>query len=185
MIRTAITGPFQAITSDITEIYYNGGKDKAYLAAHKDVFGQAVYGWALGITMETGLVITSLKMAKRSIRKLIKRIPNKLLCHQDRGSQYTSYEYVDCVQKSNMRLSYSAPGTPTDNPGHESYFGRFKEECRDEINELKTYKELERYIKARMKYYNNKRLHTSINYQAPMKFTKLFIKKLSLAKCAK
>ena len=42
LIRTTITGPFQAITSDITEIYYNNGRNKAYLAVHKDVFGQKV-----------------------------------------------------------------------------------------------------------------------------------------------
>jgi hypothetical protein len=44
LIRTKITKPFQAISSDITEVIYNHGKDKAYLAVHKDVFGQVVYG---------------------------------------------------------------------------------------------------------------------------------------------
>ena len=181
LIRTAITGPFQAITSDITEIYYNNGKDKAYLSVHKDVFGQMVYGWALGMTMEAKLVIASFEMAKRSIRKFIKRVPAKLLCHQDQGSQYTSYEYTDQVLKSNMRLSYSTPGTPTDNPGQESFFGRLKDECRDEFNEIRTYKELQKFISRRMKYYNQKRIHTSAKYQAPIKFTKLFINKFSLA----
>lgn len=181
LIRTVITRPFQAITSDITEIYFNGGKDKAYLAVHKDVFGQIVYGWDLAIAMKTELVINSLKMAKRSIRKIIKRIPDKLLCHQDRGSQYTSYEYTDYALTSNLRLSYSTPGTPTDNPGQESFFGRLKEECQDEFNEMKTFKELQKFIKKRMKYYNKKRIHTSADYQAPLKFTKSFINKLSLA----
>jgi transposase InsO family protein len=181
LIRTNITGPFQAITSDITEIYYNNGKDKAYLAVHKDVFGQMVYGWALGATMEAKLVIASLEMAKRSIRKLIGRLPAKLLCHQDQGSQYTSYEYTDRVLVSNLRLSYSTPGTPTENPGQESFFGRLKEDCRDEMNEIKTFAELEKYLAKRMKYYNAKRIHTSANFQAPIKFTQTFINKLSLA----
>ncbi|MCG2697779.1 IS3 family transposase [Candidatus Parcubacteria bacterium] len=181
LIRTAITEPFQAITSDITEIYFNSGKDKAYFAVHKDVFGQMVYGWSIKKSMEANLIMDSLKMAKQSIGKLIKRIPNKLLCHQDQGSQYTGYSYVDFVLKSNMRLSYSTPGTPTDNPGQESFFGRLKEECQDEFNETITFKELEKFINKRMKYYNRKRIHTSADYQSPIKFTKLFIKKLSLA----
>lgn len=181
LIRTAITGPFQAITSDITEIYYNNGQSRAYLAVHKDVFGQMVYGWALGLTMEASLVIKSFEMAKRSIRRLIGYLPAKLLCHQDQGSQYTGYEYTNRVLISNMRLSYSTPGTPTENPGQESFFGRFKEDCQDEISEIKTFKELEKFITRRMKYYNAKRIHTSINFQAPLKFTQLFINKFSLA----
>lgn len=181
LIRAVITGPFRAITSDITEIHYNNGKNKAYLAVHKDVFGQMVYGFDLGLTMEAKLVINSLEMAKQSIKKLIKRVPDKLLCHQDQGSQYTGYEYTDRVLKSNMRLSYSTPGTPTENPGQESFFGRLKEECQNEFNEIETFAELQKFIVKRMRYYNKKRIHTSAKYQPPIKFTKLFIKNLSLA----
>jgi putative transposase len=176
LIRTVITGPFQALTSDITEIYYNNGKDKAYLCVHKDAFGQMVYGWALGKSMEAKLVVDSFNMAKFSIRKLIGRIPEKLLCHSDQGSQYTSYVYANLVLISNMRLSYSTPGTPTENPGQESFFGRLKEDCRDEMYEIKTFKELEKFLAKRMKYYNTKRIHTSIGLTAPLKFTQTFIK---------
>lgn len=176
LIRTAITEPIQAVSSDITEIRYNNGKDKAYLAVHKDIFGQMVYGFALGLTMEAKLVIDPLEMAKQSIRKLIKKIPDKLLCHSDQGSQYTSYEYTDRVLKSNMILSYSTPGTPTENPGQESFFGRLKEDCQDEFNEIKSFKELEKFIAKRMRYYNTKRIHTSTGLKAPFKFTRSFIK---------
>ncbi len=176
LVRTVITAPLQAITSDITEIYYNHGRDKAYLCVHKDVFGQMVYGWALGRTMETKLVLNSFKMAKHSIRKLIGGIPGKMLCHSDQGTQYTSYVYVNSVLMSNLRLSYSTPGTPTENPGQESFFGRLKEECREEINEIETFKELEKFMVKRIKYYNTKRIHTGIELQAPLKFTQTFIK---------
>jgi transposase InsO family protein len=176
LIRTTIAKPFQALSSDITEIIYNNGKNKAYLAVHKDVFGQMVYGFALGLTMEAKLVIDSLEMAKQSIRKMIKKIPDKLLCHSDQGSQYTSYEYTDRVLKSNMILSYSTPGTPTENPGQESFFGRLKEDCQDEFNEIKSFEELEKFIAKRIKYYNTKRIHTSAGFKAPLKFTQIFIK---------
>jgi putative transposase len=176
LIRTKVTAPFQAISSDITEIYYNSGKSKAYLAVHKDVFGQMVYGWALDKKMEASLIISSLEMAKKSIRKLIRLVPSKLLCHSDQGSQYTGYKYTNSVLMSNMRLSYSTPGTPTENPGQESFFGRLKEECSDEMNEIENIQKLEKYLAKRMKYYNTKRIHTSTGYQSPLKFTKSFIK---------
>ena len=143
-----------------------------------------VYGWKLGQTMETKLVRSSFKQAKKSIQKLIKRIPAKMLCHHDQGSQYTSYDFADDVLKSNMRLSYSTPGTPTENPGQESFFGRFKDENQDEIDEIRDFKELERFIQKRINYYNRKRIHTSTGYKTPLKFTKQFIN-LSLTESKK
>ena len=130
--------------------------------------------------MELKLVTSSFEKAQKSIKRFINQIPKKLLCHQDQGSQYTSYEYVDAVLKSNMRLSYSTPGTPTENPGQESFFGRFKDENQDEINEIGDFKELKRFIVRRINYYNRKRIHTSTGYKTPLKFTNQFINNLSL-----
>lgn len=182
LIRTKITTPFQAITSDISEILYDHGRKKAYLAVHKDVFGQTVYGWQLQEKMGADLVIKSFTKAKKNIKKLIDIIPMKMLCHQDQGSQYTGYEYVAKVLKSNLRLSYSTPGTPTENPGQESFFGRLKEERQDELSEIEGFNELQRFLRGQINYYNRRRLHTSLNNQAPLKFTKQFIKNLSLIK---
>lgn len=170
LIRTEITKPLQAVTSDICELIYQNGK--AYFCVHKDVFGQMVYGYALAKTMETGLVIASLKKAIQQISKLVKCFPQKLLFHQDQGSQYTSYQYVEAGLKHGT-LSYSTPGTPTDNPGQESFFGRFKDEWADEIRELKTFGKVEKFVAKKMKYYNRHRLHTSIGLMNPSKFTKL------------
>ena len=173
------------MTSDITEIYYHQSKKKAYLSIHKDVFGQIVYGWQLAEKMETALVISSLEKAKKKIKKLIGAIPKKMLCHQDQGPQYISYDYVNMALKNNLRLSYSTPGTPTENPGQESFFGRLKEENQDEIDEITNFKELQRFLKDKINYYNRRRLHTSLNNQAPLKFTKQFIKNLSLTESKK
>lgn len=74
LIRMKITAPFQAIASDIAEIIYSHGRSKAYLAAHKDVFGQMVYGWALGATMEAKLTIVSFRMAAEAMKKPIRSI---------------------------------------------------------------------------------------------------------------
>ena len=72
LIRTKVSAPFQAISSDITEILYNQGENKAYLAVHKDVLGQMVYGYAVGETMEAKLAVSSFCQAITIIKKLIK-----------------------------------------------------------------------------------------------------------------
>ena len=178
LIRTKVSAPFQAISSDITEILYNQGENKAYLAVHKDVLGQMVYGYAVGETMEAKLAVSSFCQAITIIKKLIKKLPAELLCHQDQGSQFTSYEYVEEVLKNNIVLSYSAPGTPTENPGQESFFGRLKDEGKDEFKEMKTFEELKKLISKKISYYNNERLHTSLKLQSPRKYIIDFIKNI-------
>lgn len=179
MIRLRIITPFQAMTSDITEIIYNHGQSKAYLAVHKDVLGQMVYGHEVGETMEAKLVISSFKKAVITIKKLIKKIPNEFLCYSDQGSQFTSYEYVEEVLRNNIILSYSTPGTPTENPGQESFFGRLKDECKAEFLEMETLDKLKKLISKKISYYNNERLHTSLNLKSPKKYTLNFIKNFS------
>lgn len=176
LIRTIVVNPLQAVSSDITEIIYNHGKSRAYLAVHKDVLGQMVYGYALGETMEAKLVIASFKQAISTIKKLLGRLPKDLLWHSDQGSQYTSYDYIEAVLKHPFILSYSTPGTPTENPGQESFFGRLKDESRDEFQEMETFEQLKKLIDKKISYYNNRRLHTSLKLQSPKKYTLNFIK---------
>jgi putative transposase len=177
LIRTRVDKPLQAVTSDITKLKFRGGT--AYLCIHKDSFGQMVYGWSLSLTMETPLVMKSLKMARFKIKKLIKkfsfRLAKRLIFHQDRGSQYTSYQYITAVLRFAI-LSFSKPGSPTDNPGQESFFGRFKDEWGDEIAEIKTFETLQEFVKQKIKYYNYERRHTSIGLISPYQFSKSFFK---------
>jgi len=151
LIRVTLTAPFQAITSDMTELLFAGGK--AYLCVHKDALGQMVYGWSLGLTQDTDLVTKSFTMATKTIKKLVGKLTTKILCHQDRGTQYTSHRYVQ-LALTYATLSYSDPGTPTHNPGQESFFGRFKDEWKDEIAEIETFEELEKFVKDKINYYN-------------------------------
>lgn len=171
LIRTEITRPLQAITSNISEIFFNEGREKCYLCVHKDVLGQMVYGHQISMNMKTSLVLSSFKKAYNYLKDKKIKSENEVLFHSDQGSQYTSYEYVNEVLKVG-KISYSTPGTPTENPGQESFFGRFKDEWKDEINELKSFEEVEKFVKDKIKYYNYQRLHTSIKNQTPYFFTK-------------
>ena len=168
LIKRTINRPFQAISSDITEIKYQGGK--AYLCLHKDVFGQMVYGFELALDMKKERVIKSLKQTIKIMKKY--KIKNKIIFHQDQGSQYTSHDYIREVLKHG-KLSYSRKGTPTENPGQESFFGRLKDENRHEFQECETFEDLKKLVTKKIKYYNNKRIHTSIKMN-PKTFTKSF-----------
>ncbi|PIY60316.1 hypothetical protein COY95_02365 [Candidatus Woesearchaeota archaeon CG_4_10_14_0_8_um_filter_47_5] len=177
LIRTDITAPFQAVTSDITNLKFKGGT--AYWCVHKDALGQMVYGWNLSMNMKKQTAIQSLKMTEETIKKMTKAKKDKdkikkIIVHQDRGSQYTSHSYVQKALNF-FTLSYSNPGTPTHNAGQESFFGRFKQEWADEIAEIETFEKLEKFVKEKIKYYNYKRRHTSIGLKSPWDYTKQFL----------
>jgi len=175
-----ITGCFQAVVSDITRIVFKGGK--AYLCVHLDYYGKVVYGWSLSLNPDQNLVLDSFKKAKDKLKKLGIKILIKIIFHQDRGTQYTSTGYTTAVLDTKAYLSFSKKGEPGDNSVNEAFFSRLKEEWRDVFSEVKTFEELERLIKKVIDYYNERRYHTSIGNQAPMKFTKNQIKKLKLKK---
>lgn len=175
-----VTEPFKVITSDITQIRYAGGKGTAYLCVHKDLIGQVVYGYDFRLDMTKQLAINSLRQANQRLKRLLgistKELKRRrIVYHQDRGSQNTSYQYIDEVLAVG-RLSYSRPGTPTDNPGQESFFGRFKEDNEDEFLECETFEQLQELVRKKLRYYNRERIHTSIGYQSPMAYTKSFLK---------
>ena len=164
---SSINKPLMAITSDISDFKFNFGKEQLSVCVHKDVFGQQVYGYAIGKTKDKQLVLNSFKMASNNISLLIKKfnikrpllgVFQKIIVHQDQGTQYTCYDYIQTVLKTGLfRLSFSKKGTPTDNAGQESFFGRFKDENKEVIYEIKSYEEAKRFVEKRIYYYNTER----------------------------
>lgn len=161
---------FQVVLSDITELYYKGGK--AYLCVHLDIFGKMIYGWHLSKNPDSSIVLQSFTKAVKKIERLMGFIPTGLIIHQDRGSVYTGSEYISSVLKEKCRLSYSRKGEPGDNAVNESFFSRLKEEWRDVFYEAQSFEELEKMVRKAIDYYNYERYHSSIGLVAPFKFTK-------------
>jgi len=173
ILDNKITRPMQVILTDVTEIYYNNMK--AYLCVHMDYYSKIVYGYEISKHNDTKLVVNSFKNAIKIIKTYFKIKSDKIVCHQDRGSVNTSYRYMSEVLTSKMFLSYSRKGEPGDNAVNESFFSRFKNENKDLFFEAKDYEEISRLIKSKIKYYNNKRLHSSIGYKTPLDFTRYFL----------
>jgi putative transposase len=161
---------FQVVVSDVTELIYTGGK--AYLSVHMDIFGKMIYGWHLSKSPDSTIVVESFRKAVKTITRFLGSSLTGIIFHQDRGSIYTSSEYISTVLKSKCRLSFSRRGEPGDNAVNESFFSRFKEEKRDEFYEARSFDELEKMVRKAIDYYNNERYHSSIGLIAPLKFIK-------------
>jgi transposase InsO family protein len=78
------------------------------------------------VSFENGETLT-LRMA------LARRHPQSgcfsLLHHSDRGSEYTSAGYQECLKQEGIEVSMSLNGNCYDNAALESFFAKLKKEC--------------------------------------------------------
>lgn len=165
--------PFSLIYTDMTEIIYAQGK--LYLIAYLDHTTKKIVGFALSNHPDTNLALKAYLMAKLTIKRELKRLglkPKEIVIHQDQGSIYTSYLYVDQLLKDAFTLSYSRKGTPTDNPEMESFNGRFKTENNQIFIEAQTEREAIKLVKEQINYYNQKRRHSCLDNTSPNNFIK-------------
>ena len=141
-----------------------------YLASVLDLHSKKIIGYSFGKKMDNNLVLTALKNAYYT------QAPDKstsLIFHSDLGSQYTSNDMKELCYNLNITQSFSQKGCPYDNACIESFHAIIKKE---EIyrNIYKTFEEAKiaifKYIES---WYNNKRLHSSIDYKTPNEFEKL------------
>lgn len=134
-----------------------------YLAVIIDLHSRAVIGWSMESRMTKDLVCNALIMA------LFKRkFPSGVIIHSDRGSQYCSDKYRKLIKYNKLIGSMSRKGNCWDNAIAESFFHTLKVELVHE-NKYKTREEAKssifRYIEQ---YYNRTRLHSAIDYKAPI-----------------
>jgi putative transposase len=112
-----VTGPNQMWASDFTYIQLQ--KDYVYLAVELDVGTRRVLGWSLSRNLDTDTALDALQMAL-----YLRRNENLsgLIHHSDRGVQYTSIRFTECLRNHAIMISNSRKGNPYDNAFVESFF---------------------------------------------------------------
>ena len=153
--------PNQSWVSDITFIHTREGW--LYLCVVIDLFSRAVVGWSMSNRMKAELVTDSLNMAINR-----RRLKGPVVVHSDQGSQYASGSYQRILKAHGMICSMSRKGNCWDNAVAESFFHSLKtERIYHENYQTRTQAKLRvfDYIEG---FYNRRRRHSSLAYQAPM-----------------
>jgi putative transposase len=155
--------PNQAWTGDITYIATEEGW--LFLAVVIDLFSRKVVGWSMRPDMHRSLVIDALEMG------LFQRRPGKgeLLFHSDRGSQYASEDFRRTLEQYGIRPSMSRKGNCWDNAVTETLFGSLKVE-RLHGERFVTLRQARDEVITWLLWYNQRRMHSTLNYLSPTEF---------------
>jgi len=156
-------GMNQRWSADIT--YISTQQGWLYLAVVMDLYSRRIVGWSMSRRINRHLVIDALKMAFDQ-----RRPGGDLIHHSDRGSQYTSDDFRDALDKHNIECSMSGRGNCYDNAVVESFFGLLKRE-RVHRTRYRTREEARadifNYIEC---FYNRKRRHGYLGNISPVAF---------------
>jgi len=156
------TRPNQLWVSDIT--YIDLAIGCCYLHLVTDAYSHKIIGWCLSPTLEAKYTIEALQMA---MEQATEEEMNHLIHHSDRGVQYCSNAYTDLLKEHKVEISMTEDYKPTDNAIAERVNGILKTEVIYREQRFKTIDDARDRISGFIRFYNDKRPHSSIGYNVP------------------
>ena len=158
------TLPNQVWVGDIT--YLKVGAVYHYLAVVLDRCSRAVIGWSFGHRKDVALTLRALNRAVAN-----RRPEPGLIFHTDRGIEYAAKAFRERLAQLGITQSMNRPGKVTDNAFMESFFHSMKAEAIHGYTFAEDH-ELLSTLRSYLPFYNRSRIHSSLNYVAPMTYEK-------------
>ena len=161
--------PREAFTTDITYLFYDGGKKRSYLSVLRDTCTHEVMSHVLSWSMVEDFVLETINHFIANHRS---EISPDALVHSDQGIHYKCTSFRQLLKDRKLRQSMSRKANCWDNAPQESFFGHMKDEIGDKILECKTYDEVKAIIDDYMDYYNNERGQWKLAKLTPAEYYK-------------
>lgn len=158
-----VMGLDEVWTADLT--YIRIGNGFVYLAVVMDLYSRRVIGWSISKRIDGDLAVAALRMA------IEQRKPGPgCIHHSDRGVQYLCDDYVALLKHHKFWISNSAKGNPYDNAWTERFMRTLKQE-EVYLANYETYLDvIENLPTIIEEVYNEKRIHSGIDYLTPVEF---------------
>lgn len=148
------------IVSDLT--YVKVVNKWYYICLIIDLFNREIIGFGASKYKDAHLVYKAFKTINFDIKKVN-------IFHTDRGGEFKNALIDDFLSDNNINRSLSKAGCPYDNAVAEATYKIIKTEfAYDRV--FGSFEELERDLFDYVNWYNNHRIHSSLNYLTPNQF---------------
>ena len=155
----------EVIISDLT--YVRVLNKWCYVCLIIDLFNREIIGYSAGKHKDASIVEKAIKSIKYDLNKIS-------IFHSDRGNEFKNKIIEDILTKFNIQRSLSQKGTPYDNAVAEATYKIFKTEfCFNRI--FNSFEQLELDLFDYVHWFNNSRIHSSLDYLTPMQYKSLHI----------
>ena len=159
------TAPNRLWVADLT--YVSTWASVSYVALVTDVFSRYIVGWKVSTSMRAELALDALEMAIWARRTVDLE---GLVHHSDRGVQYLAIRYTERLADAGAVCSVGSRGDSYDNALAESVIGLYKTEVIKKQGPWRSFEQLELATARWVDWYNNRRLHSSIDDVPPAEF---------------
>jgi len=148
------------VVSDLTYVNVSGKWN--YICLILDLFNREIIGFAAGKNKTATLVYKAFSSIKANLNQIN-------IFHTDRGSEFKNKIIDELIEAFNIKRSLSKKGTPLDNAVAEATYKIIKTEFA--YNRVfNSFEELEIELFDYVNWYNNIRIHGSLNYLTPVEF---------------
>ncbi len=125
------------------------------------------------MTRESPAIEVSRSFSGQAVAALLDRLEKTTglpkVIQVDNGPEFVSRALDEWAHRKGVKLAFSRPGIPTDNPFIEAFNGRFRQECLDQ-NWFESLDDAQTLIEEWRVDYNTSRPHTALDNLTPDAF---------------
>lgn len=159
----------QVYVTDITTINCHGRK--IYVAVVKDLGTKEIVSKSVSSRIDINLTNTAMQKA---LSRLLPKQQQRLIVHSDQGFHFSHFSFRSLLDKYGVTQSMSRKGNCLDNAPVESFFGLLKDHL--ELEDCKTFHEVEKEVTRVIDYYNNERPQLGLNKMPPTEYRRHYLK---------
>ena len=156
------------VVSDLT--YVRVGMSWHYVCILIDLFNREIIGYSTGSRKDASLV----QKAFAGINENLSRIQ---IFHTDRGNEFNNHLIDEVLEVFKIKRSLSTKGCPYDNAVAEATFKIIKTEF-IHTQSFASLNDLNYKLADYVNWFNNHRIHSSLDYMTPAQYKKYTLKKV-------
>lgn len=159
--------PYAVIVSDLT--YVRVKNHWNYVCILVDLYNREIIGYSAGQYKDANLVYKAFASVKI-------RLDSIKMFHTDRGNEFKNKIVDEVLETFKIKRSLSMKGCPYDNAVAEATFKIFKTEFAKGYH-FESLQELELMLADYVNWFNNIRIHSTLDYLSPKEYKKHNLKK--------